>query len=639
MATTAYTADQIKVLEGLKAVRRRPGMYIGTTSKRGLHHLAHEIVDNSIDEATVGFCDKIVVELHSDNSCTVTDNGRGIPVGMHKSGVPALQVVMTQLHAGGKFDVSGGAYKVAGGLHGVGASVVTALSSKVVVQVKVDGKIHRQEYLNGGEEIGELEVIGRSKATGTSTTFWPDPDIFEEVEFEFEVLAKRLQELAFLNPGLRISLIDHRATKDGSPRKVSYRYDGGVVSFVEHLNENRDVLHTKPIAISGKVDEIEVDAAIQYTKGYTESIFSYVNNINTIEGGMHEYGFKTALTRTINDIARSKRILKQSDENLRGEDIREGIVAVLSVKVPDPQFEGQTKTKLGNSAARSAVETVINEALADLLERDARLTRSVVEKALQSARAREAARKARALTRQKSGAGRDVLTGKLADCSLRDPEETEIFLVEGDSAGGSAKQGRDRRFQAILPLRGKIINVEKNRLDRILSNNEIQTIVAALGAGIGEDLDLDRLRYGRVIIMTDADEDGSHIRTLLLTFFYRYMRRLIEEGRVYIAQPPLFKVSQAGKSPKYFYSERELRDYLTRAGGKTAVQRYKGLGEMNPGQLKDTTMDPEQRTLIQVAIDDAVRADDICNVLMGTKVKPRREFIQRNALKASNIDV
>ncbi len=639
MATTAYTADQIKVLEGLKAVRRRPGMYIGTTSKRGLHHLAHEIVDNSIDEATVGFCDKIVVELHSDNSCTVTDNGRGIPVGMHKSGVPALQVVMTQLHAGGKFDVSGGAYKVAGGLHGVGASVVTALSSKVVVQVKVDGKIHRQEYLNGGEEIGELEVIGRSKATGTSTTFWPDPDIFEEVEFEFEVLAKRLQELAFLNPGLRISLIDHRATKDGSPRKVSYRYDGGVVSFVEHLNENRDVLHTKPIAISGKVDEIEVDAAIQYTKGYTESIFSYVNNINTIEGGMHEHGFKTALTRTINDIARSKRILKQSDENLRGEDIREGIVAVLSVKVPDPQFEGQTKTKLGNSAARSAVETVINEALADLLERDARLTRSVVEKALQSARAREAARKARALTRQKSGAGRDVLTGKLADCSLRDPEETEIFLVEGDSAGGSAKQGRDRRFQAILPLRGKIINVEKNRLDRILSNNEIQTIVAALGAGIGEDLDLDRLRYGRVIIMTDADEDGSHIRTLLLTFFYRYMRRLIEEGRVYIAQPPLFKVSQAGKSPKYFYSERELRDYLTRAGGKTAVQRYKGLGEMNPGQLKDTTMDPEQRTLIQVAIDDAVRADDICNVLMGTKVKPRREFIQRNALKASNIDV
>jgi len=639
VATTAYTADQIKVLEGLKAVRRRPGMYIGTTSKRGLHHLAHEIVDNSIDEATVGFCDKIVVELHSDNSCTVTDNGRGIPVGMHKSGVPALQVVMTQLHAGGKFDVSGGAYKVAGGLHGVGASVVTALSSKVVVQVKVDGKIHRQEYLNGGEEIGELEVIGRSKATGTSTTFWPDPDIFEEVEFEFEVLAKRLQELAFLNPGLRISLIDHRATKDGSPRKVSYRYDGGVVSFVEHLNENRDVLHTKPIAISGKVDEIEVDAAIQYTKGYTESIFSYVNNINTIEGGMHEHGFKTALTRTINDIARSKRILKQSDENLRGEDIREGIVAVLSVKVPDPQFEGQTKTKLGNSAARSAVETVINEALADLLERDARLTRSVVEKALQSARAREAARKARALTRQKSGAGRDVLTGKLADCSLRDPEETEIFLVEGDSAGGSAKQGRDRRFQAILPLRGKIINVEKNRLDRILSNNEIQTIVAALGAGIGEDLDLDRLRYGRVIIMTDADEDGSHIRTLLLTFFYRYMRRLIEEGRVYIAQPPLFKVSQAGKSPKYFYSERELRDYLTRAGGKTAVQRYKGLGEMNPGQLKDTTMDPEQRTLIQVAIDDAVRADDICNVLMGTKVKPRREFIQRNALKASNIDV
>jgi len=628
-----YGAEQIKILEGLQAVRRRPGMYIGTTSKRGLHHLAQEIVDNSIDEAMNGFCDRIVVELGTDGSIAIEDNGGGIPVELHSTGVPAVQLVFTQLHAGGKFEVGTGRYQFSGGLHGVGASVVTALSEWLTVEVYREGKVYRQEYREGGQVIGPLEVVGKTTRHGTRVEFKPDPTVFEEPQFDFDYLSQRLQELAFLNSGLAIEIRD---AATGEERK--YQYDGGLRAFVRHLNENKDALHRDVIYLEGNRDGIGVELAIQYTQGYTEGVFSYVNNINTVEGGMHESGFKAGLTRAFNDFARDKRLLKAGEENLAGEDIREGITAVISLRVPDPQFEGQTKTKLGTSAARGVTEAVTHEGLIAYLQDNYRTGKSVVEKALQSARARKAARKARELTRKKNGVESTILTAKLADCASRDADETEIFLVEGDSAGGTAKQGRDRCFQAILPLRGKILNVEKSRLDRILRNNEIQLIIAALEAGIGEDIDTEKLRYGRVIIMTDADVDGSHIRTLLLTFFYRYMRPLIEQGRVFAAQPPLYKVNLKRGGPRYFYAERELAA-AGYSGSGDKVQRFKGLGEMNPDELWNTTMNPKTRTLVRISIEDAAAAEAAFTVLMGSKVKPRREFIERNALKASTIHV
>lgn len=631
-----YDENQIQVLEGLEAVRKRPGMYIGSTSSRGLHHLVWEVVDNSIDEALAGYCTRIDVTVHKDNSISVTDNGRGIPVGEHaKMKKPAVEVVLTVLHAGGKFGGEDSGYKVSGGLHGVGVSVVNALSAHLTVQVKTKGKIHLQEYKRGVPQY-DLKVIGETEETGTKITFLPDPEIFTEtVEYDYEILQSRLRELAFLNKGIEINLFDERTDASNT-----FKYDGGIISFVEYLNRNREVLHDPPIYTEGTKDNIQVEIALQYNDSYTENIYSFANNINTHEGGTHESGFKSALTRILNDYARKSNSIKESDSNLTGDDVREGLTAIISVKIPEPQFEGQTKTKLGNSEVRGIVESLFSEKLQEFLEEHPSVSKKIMEKGIQAARAREAARKARELTRRKNALEVSSLPGKLADCSSKDASISEIFIVEGDSAGGSAKQGRDRHFQAILPLRGKILNVEKARLDRILSNAEIRAIITALGTGIGVDFDISKARYHKVIIMTDADVDGAHIRTLLLTFFYRYMRKLIEAGYVYIAQPPLYKLER-NKTVRYAYNDKQREEMMAEFGdgAKVNVQRYKGLGEMNAGQLWETTMDPESRTLLQVSIQDAMDADLIFDTLMGDNVEPRRDFIQEHAKYVTNLDI
>ncbi|WP_438445195.1 DNA topoisomerase (ATP-hydrolyzing) subunit B [Gorillibacterium sp. sgz5001074] len=632
-----YDESQIQVLEGLEAVRKRPGMYIGSTSGRGLHHLVWEVVDNSIDEALAGYCTRIDVIVHQDNSVTVIDNGRGIPVGENaKLKKSTLEVVLTVLHAGGKFGGEG--YKVSGGLHGVGVSVVNALSEKLVATVKLKGKIYRQEFVRGTPQydvtvIGELDDLEES---GTTIHFKPDPEIFTETtEYEFDVLQSRIRELAFLNKGIEINLRDER-----TDTFTTYRYEGGIIQFVEYLNRNREALHEPPIYVEGLKESIQAEIALQYNDSYTENIYSFANNINTHEGGTHESGFKAALTRILNDYARKAGVLKESDQNLSGDDVREGLTAIISVKIPEPQFEGQTKTKLGNSEARGIVESLFAEKLQEFLDEHPAIAKKIVEKGIQAARAREAARKARELTRRKSALEVSSLPGKLADCSSKDASISELYIVEGDSAGGSAKQGRDRHFQAILPLRGKILNVEKARLDKILSNAEIRAIITALGTGISDDFDISKARYHKVIIMTDADVDGAHIRTLLLTFFYRYMRALVESGFVYIAQPPLYKLER-NKVIRYAYNEKQ-RDAMMQEfgeGAKVNVQRYKGLGEMNPGQLWETTMDPETRTLLQVSIQDAIEADVIFDTLMGDNVEPRRDFIQEHAKYVKNLDI
>lgn len=628
-----YDESQIQVLEGLEAVRKRPGMYIGSTSSRGLHHLVYEIVDNSIDEALAGYCDNIKVVINKDNSVTVVDDGRGMPVGMHpKMGKSAMEVIMTILHAGGKF--GGGGYKVSGGLHGVGASVVNALSEVCIVESRREGYLWKQEYRRG-IPVAPVAKVGESQEQGTTTYFKPDPQIFEEINFDYEILEHRLRELAFLNKGINIELIDEREEK-----QEKFHYEGGIKSFVSYLNRNKEVLHSEPIYVEGSKDDVIVEIALQYNDSYAENIFSFANNIDTIEGGTHLSGFKNALTRVFNDYAKKFGHLKESDKNLQGEDIREGLTAVVSIKISEPQFEGQTKTKLGNSEVRGIVENIMGQEVATFLEENPNIGKVIVDKALMAARARDAARKARELTR-KSVLERSALPGKLADCSSKNPEECEIYIVEGDSAGGSAKQGRNRRFQAILPLRGKIMNVEKQRLDKILNSETIRSMITAFGAGIGKDFDVEKIRYNRIIIMTDADVDGAHIRTLLLTFFYRYMRELVENGHVFIAQPPLYKVSKNKKS-YYAYSDSELDNIIIELGGKdnsVSIQRYKGLGEMNAEQLWDTTMDPEQRILLKATIEDAMAADEIFTILMGDKVEPRREFIQQNAKRVTNLDI
>jgi len=630
--TSRYSEKDIQVLEGLEAVRRRPGMYIGSTGPKGLHHLVYEVVDNSIDEAMAGYCDSIRVVIHKDNSITVEDNGRGIPIKPHpKVKRPAVEVVLTMLHAGGKFGGQG--YKVSGGLHGVGVSVVNALSEWLVVKVKRHGRIYTQRY-ERGKPVTELKEGEPTQETGTIITFKPDPEIFEDINFNYEVLCQRLRELAFLNKSLKIEIVDERTNKSNT-----YKYDGGIVSFVKYVNRNKDVLHKEPLYFEGEKDGSHVEVAIQYTTSYTENIFSFANNINTHEGGTHLSGFKIALTRTVNDYARKNNFLKENEDNLIGDDIREGLTAVVSVKTFNPQFEGQTKTKLANSEIRGIVDSIVAQGVGDYLDQNPSIAKKIIEKCISAARAREAARKARELTRRKNALENLSLPGKLADCSEKDPRDTELYLVEGDSAGGSAKQGRDRRFQAILPLRGKIINVEKARLDKILNNEEIRSIITAMGTGIGEEFDKDKARYGKCILMTDADIDGSHIRTLLLTFFYRYMKPLIENGSIYIAQPPLYKVKK-GKKEYYAYSDRELEKLLKQIGRNgVTIQRFKGLGEMNPDQLWETTMNPETRTILQVTLEDAIEADEIFTILMGDKVKPRREFIQQHAKEVRNLDV
>lgn len=630
-----YDASQIQVLEGLEAVRKRPGMYIGSTGPRGLHHLVWEIVDNSIDEALAGYCDTITIIVEKDNSITVRDNGRGIPVNMHEQmGRPAVEVILTVLHAGGKF--GGGSYKVSGGLHGVGSSVVNALSEKLEVTVWRDGYEYYQPYSRGVPQA-DLKKIGPTDKTGTQIHFVPDEEIFTETtEYDYETLATRLRELAFLNRGLTILFIDRRGEEE---RESTYHYEGGILSYVEHLNRSREVVHP-PIFIAGEKDDIIVEVALQYNDGFASNLYSFTNNIHTYEGGTHEAGFKSALTRVINDYARKQGVFKEADSNLTGDDVREGLTAIISIKHPDPQFEGQTKTKLGNSEARTITDTVFSEYFEKFLMENPVVAKKIVEKGLMASRARLAAKKARELTRRKSALEVSHLPGKLADCSSKDASISELYIVEGDSAGGSAKQGRDRHFQAILPLRGKIINVEKARLDKILSNNEIRTIITALGTGIGEDFDIEKARYHKIFIMTDADVDGAHIRTLLLTFFYRYMRPLIEHGYVYIAQPPLYKVSQ-GKKVFYAYNDKELDKILAELPQtpKPSLQRYKGLGEMNPTQLWETTMDPETRTILQVNLEDAIEADATFETLMGDKVEPRREFIESNAHFVKNLDI
>lgn len=630
-----YDESQIQVLEGLEAVRKRPGMYIGSTSGKGLHHLVWEIVDNSIDEALAGYCDEINVIIEEDNSITVKDNGRGIPVGIQeKMGRPAVEVIMTVLHAGGKFD--GGGYKVSGGLHGVGASVVNALSTKLEVYVHRDGKIHYIAF-ERGHVVSELKVIGETDHTGTTTHFKPDGEIFTEtLEYDFDTLATRLRELAFLTRGVKITIEDKREEN----KRREYHYEGGIKSYVEHLNRTKEVIHEEPVFVEGEKEGIAVEIALQYNDSYTSNIYSFANNIHTYEGGTHESGFKTALTRIINDYARKNNIFKENDTNLTGDDVREGLTAIISVKHPDPQFEGQTKTKLGNSEARTITESVFSEKFEAFLLENPSVARKIVDKGTMAARARMAAKKARELTRRKSALEVSSLPGKLADCSSKDPSISELYIVEGDSAGGSAKQGRDRHFQAILPLRGKILNVEKARLDRILSNNEVRSMITALGTGIGEDFDISKARYHKVVIMTDADVDGAHIRTLLLTFFYRFMRQIIEHGFVYIAQPPLYKIQQ-GKRVEYAYDDRELEKYLAEmpSNPKPGIQRYKGLGEMNPEQLWETTMDPNNRTMLQVTLQDAIEADETFEMLMGDKVEPRRNFIEENAQYVKNLDV
>ena len=631
----SYDESQIQVLEGLEAVRKRPGMYIGSTSSRGLHHLVYEIVDNSIDEALAGFCKNIEVAINEDNSITVVDDGRGMPVGIHpKMGKATVEVIMTVLHAGGKF--GGGGYKVSGGLHGVGASVVNALSEYCEVTVKREGFIWQQKY-SRGNVLCDLTKIGESDEHGTKVLFKPDHEIFEDTVFDFEVLASRLRELAFLNKGIAITLTDKR---EGEERVEKFHYEGGIKEFVSYLNRNKEVLHESPIYVEGEKDGIIAEIALQYNDGYNENLYSFANNIDTIEGGTHLAGFKSALTRAINDYAKRFGHIKDNDKNLSGDDAREGLTAVVSVKISEPQFEGQTKTKLGNSEVRGVVDSIVAEGVSIFLEENPAVGKIIIDKALMAARARDAARKARELTR-KSVLERSTLPGKLADCSSKDPMECEIYIVEGDSAGGSAKQGRNRKFQAILPLRGKILNVEKQRLDRILNSDTIRSMITAFGAGIGKDFDEAKLRYNRIIIMTDADVDGAHIRTLLLTFFYRYMRPLIDGGHVYIAQPPLYKVSK-GKREEYAYTDEDLDKILEEFGGKDNsinIQRYKGLGEMNANQLWDTTMDPEHRILLKATVEDAIAADEIFTILMGDKVEPRREFIQKNANKVSDLDI
>ena len=626
-----YNAEDIQVLEGLEAVRKRPGMYIGSTGSRGLHHLVYEIVDNSIDEALAGYCDTIKVSIHKDNSITVEDNGRGMPVDTHpKMGIPAVEVIHTVLHAGGKF--GGGGYKVSGGLHGVGASVVNALSTHMEVEVRRNGKIYRQEY-RYGKTVTPLEEIGNARKTGSKSTFWPDPEIFDEIEYDYRTLQSRLREMAFLNKGVKITLTDER---EGKKKQEEFHYEGGIKEFVAHLNHNKDAIHENIIYFEVSDKNREVEVAVQYTQSYNENLYSYANNINTTEGGFHMVGFKTAVTRVINDYARKNKILKEKDEALSGEDVREGMTAVISVKLEEPQFEGQTKTKLGNSDMRGFVESATAEYLSIFLDEHPKEAKVIIEKCLTAARARESARKAREMTRRNSVLDGTSMPGKLADCSEKDPSISEIFLVEGDSAGGSAKEGRDRKRQAILPLRGKILNVEKARLDKVLNSEEIKNMIKAFGCGIGKDFDIEKLRYHKIIIMTDADVDGAHIRTLLLTFFFRYMRPLIENGYVYAAQPPLFRVKK-GKEIYYTYSDKEQEKVLAQLAdkpGKTEIQRYKGLGEMDAEQLWDTTMDFNTRTLIQITIDDASAADEIFTTLMGDKVPPRKKFIEDNAVYA-----
>lgn len=628
-----YNAGQIEVLEGLEAVRKRPGMYIGSTSSRGLHHLVYEIVDNSIDEAMAGYCDSIKVTIHQNNSITVKDNGRGIPVDIHqKMNIPAVEVALTMLHAGGKFN--GDAYKVSGGLHGVGMSVVNALSVWLKVEVRKDGKKYYQEY-SRGKATTKLKQIGNYKGrSGTIISFQPDPEIFEETIYDYNILSNRLNELSFLNKNVTILLDDDRtATKE------VFVHSNGLIDFVKYLNKNKDPVNPKPIVFESERENIQVEIALQYNEGYAENLLSYANNIKTTEGGTHEIGFKAALTRVINDYARKNNLLKANENNLSGEDVREGLTAIISVKVKEPQFEGQTKTKLGNSEVRSIVDNVVGEGLATYFEENPAPAKKIIEKGLQAARARLAARKARDLTRRKNALESTALPGKLADCSWKDPRYCEVYLVEGDSAGGSAKQGRDQKFQAILPLRGKILNVEKARLDKILANAEIRAMITAFGTGISDDFDIEKARYHRIVIMTDADVDGAHIRILLLTFFYRYMKPLLEYNFVYIAQPPLFKIKK-GKEIHYAYSDEELNKVLEKVGReKTEIQRYKGLGEMNAEQLWETTMNPETRTILQVKMEDAIKADNLFTILMGDKVEPRKEFIQKHAKEVRNLDI
>lgn len=635
-----YTAKQIQVLEGLEAVRKRPSMYIGNTSSRGLHHLLYEVVDNSIDEAMGGFCKKIEVAIHPDNSVTVSDDGRGIPVDIHEAtGQPAVTIVLTKLHAGGKF--GGGGYRVAGGLHGVGVSVVNALSERLEVEVSRDSRIFSQKF-EKGKPVSDLRKFGKSTQTGTKITFKPDPEIFEDLNFSFDIIAHWLREIAFLNAGVKVDLKDEREAN----KEVSYQYNGGIVEFVKYLNKNKDVLFKTPIYIYGKKDDIEVEIALQYNDAYLENILSFANNINTEEGGSHLAGFKAAITRVVNDYARSsivsnfkKFTLKDEEDNLSGSDVREGLTAVVSVKLMNPQFEGQTKTKLGNSEVRGVVSSIATESLNSFFNENPEITKKILSKSISALQAREAARKARNLIRQKNGLSLSgTLPGKLADCSEKDPHYREIFLVEGDSAGGSAKQGRDRKFQAIMPLRGKILNVEKSRLHKILDNNEIRSIITALGVNIGEDLDIEKLRYYKVIIMTDADVDGAHIKTLLLTFFFRYMKPLIERGNIYVAQPPLYKVEH-NKNSYYFFNEQELNAKLKEIESNPKVQRYKGLGEMNPVQLWETTMNPENRILKRIELKDAIEAEEMFTVLMGNKVEPRKEFIYKHSLEVKELDI
>jgi len=623
--TEEYSVDKIKVLEGLEAVRKRPAMYIGSTDEKGLHHLVEEVVDNSVDEALAGYCTRIDVIINEDGSITIDDNGRGIPVEIHKDyGISGVEVVMTKLHAGGKFDK--GAYKVAGGLHGVGVSVVNALSKWLEVEVRRNGKIYRQRY-ERGKPVTKLEIVGNANETGTKITFYPDDEIFAGKTFDYHILKKRLQELAFLNKGLRIRLVDKRTGKEDV-----FQYDGGIIEFVKYINRNKNPLHDV-IYFNGEKDGIHVEIALQYTDSYAENVYTFVNNINTKEGGTHLSGFKSALTRTLNEYGR-KNFFK-NNETLEGEDVREGLTAVISCKVPNPQFEGQTKTKLANSEVKGIVETIVYEKLSTYLEENPSVAKRILERALQARKAREAARKARELVRKKSYLESTALPGKLADCTSNDPEKCELFIVEGDSAGGSAKQGRDRRYQAILPLKGKILNVEKASFDKILENDEIKAIISAIGTGIGDEFDIRKANYHKIIIMTDADIDGAHIRTLLLTFFFRYMRPLIENGYIYIAQPPLYRVKKGNKE-YYAYSDEELKKI---ASDGATIQRYKGLGEMNPEQLWETTMNPEKRILKRVEIEDAIEADELFTILMGKNVEERREFIKRHAKEVVNLDI
>jgi DNA gyrase subunit B len=636
-AGSGYDASNIQVLEGLEAVRRRPGMYIGSTDTRGLHHLVYEVVDNSVDEALAGVCDHIIITIHKNNWVTVVDNGRGIPVDMHKvERRPALEVVLTVLHAGGKF--GGGGYKVSGGLHGVGVSVVNALSEKLRATIRRDGGVFVQDY-ERGHPVTKLKRIGDAGDHGTTISFLADSTIFDEIDYQYDILAQRFREMAYLTKGLQITFIDER-----SDREYSFYFEGGIVSFVRHLNKNRAVLHARPVYVDKQVGDTYVEVAMQYNDGYNESIFCFANNINTVDGGSHLTGFRAALTRTLNEYARKANILKDNDPNLTGEDVREGLTAIVSVKLHEPQFEGQTKGKLGNAEVRPQVESATAEALAQYLEENPSDGRRIIEKCLTSARAREAARKARDLVIRKSALEGMTLPGKLADCSEKDPEKCELYIVEGDSAGGSAKQGRDRRFQAILPIRGKILNVQRAREDKMLSNEEIRAMITALGAGIGEHFDVSKLRYNRILIMADADVDGAHIRTLLLTFFFRHMQSVINEGHLFIAQPPLYRI-QVGREPRYAYSDVDRDELIAEArkrrssNGEVPIQRYKGLGEMNPEQLWDTTMNPATRTILRVDLDDAVLADETFDMLMGDQVPPRKKFIQTHAKSVRNLDV